>query len=57
MEWFVDGHAYAATQTRAIPALSQVSPEALYFAVWAIMHGAEMAGHLKVTMTDGSSFD
>jgi hypothetical protein len=39
-EWFVKGHAYAATQTRAISALSKVSPEELYFAVWLIMRGA-----------------
>ena len=38
--WFRDGYAYAGTQTRAIEALSEVEPEALYFAVWAIMRGA-----------------
>jgi hypothetical protein len=40
--WFRKGHGYASTQTRAFPALSQVSPEALYFAVSAIMRGAGM---------------
>src|ERR1035437_7052067 len=41
-EWFVQGYEYASGQTRAIPALSQVSPEDLYFAVTAIMRGAKM---------------
>lgn len=38
--WFVEGYEYAQTQTRAIEALSACSPEALYFAVWAIIRGA-----------------
>ena len=39
-KWFMEGYGYAATQTRAIPALSQVDPHDLYCAVWAIMRGA-----------------
>lgn len=35
--WFVKGYEYAATQTRAIPALASIEPELLYFAVDAIM--------------------
>ncbi len=41
-EWFCKGYGYASTQTLAIEALSQVSPEALYYAVCAIMRGAHI---------------
>jgi hypothetical protein len=37
---FIDGLQYAATQTRAIPALAQVSPEDMYFAFSSILSGA-----------------
>lgn len=42
--WFVKGHQYASHQTRAIDALSKVTPEELYFAVAAIIRGANRAG-------------
>lgn len=38
--WFRDGYRYAATQSRAIPALSKCSAEEIEAAVWAIMRGA-----------------
>jgi hypothetical protein len=38
--WFLNGYRYAATQTRAIPALANTDPHDLYFAVWSIMRGA-----------------
>ena len=37
--WFVEAYGYAATQTKAIPALSKCSPEEMYYAFIAIMHG------------------
>lgn len=39
-EWFHDGYEYAATQTRAIPALSKCSAEEIEAVVWAVMRGA-----------------
>jgi hypothetical protein len=44
-QWFMDGCAYAATQTHAIPALAKTHPEELYHAVALIMSGARRAGH------------
>ena len=38
--WFRKGYEYAGTQTAAIPALSAVTPEELFSAVWAVMRGA-----------------
>ena len=40
-EWFRTGYNYAANSTNAIPALSKVSPEELYYAVTSILYGAE----------------
>ena len=53
--WFVDGHAYAATQSAAIPALSKCSPAELYHAVWAIMRGAGLGDVLRIA--EGESDD
>lgn len=39
-EWFRDGYAYAATQTRAISALSKCTAEEVEAVVWAVMRGA-----------------
>jgi len=39
-EWFVRGYEYARNKTLAIPALSVVSPEDMYHAVWLIIRGA-----------------
>jgi hypothetical protein len=39
-KWFLDGHTYASTQTRAIAALSKCTPAEMYDAVWAILRGA-----------------
>lgn len=40
---FVAGYEYAATQTRAIPGLSKISPEEAYFIYEAIKHGILMS--------------
>lgn len=37
-QWFRDAYAYASTQTQAIPGLSDVSPEDLYYIVQAFLH-------------------
>jgi hypothetical protein len=39
--WFVNAYHYASCQTRSIPALSQCSPEDLYFVIEAFKHYAE----------------
>jgi broad specificity phosphatase PhoE len=39
--WFKTGYQYAQTQTRAIPALAQIAPEELFFAVSSILRGAK----------------
>lgn len=41
--WFKAGYEYAMTQTMAIPALSQTTPEDLWSAVTAILRGAYRA--------------
>ena len=42
-KWFMEGYRYASTQTMAIPTLSKVSPEDLYFAVYAVLRGAGLS--------------
>lgn len=41
-KWFIDGYLYAMTQNKAIPTLFMMEPEDLYFAVVAIMRGANI---------------
>lgn len=38
-KWFKDAYGYAATQSRAIPALSQCTPEEMYWAFICIKAG------------------
>lgn len=50
--WFIDGYDYALTQNRAIPAMSSIEPESLFFAVSAIIRGAYNEGHTIETILE-----
>lgn len=57
--WFLKGYQYASTQTRSIPALSETTPENLYFAVCSILraNGIAIPGEKGLNLVDSFVFD